>query len=103
MAINILMFEVNEAERNFFETYHFNGMKIEFFKEALNSETVANLTKEHLENTHVISISKNSSVRGWIMNKFSNLRILSVRGTDFDHICLNTCEDKNIALINLPK
>lgn len=101
MAINVLVFELKECEKSFFESNKFEDMKITFFNESLNEQFVENLPEEVLVNTNVISVINDSSITEHIINKFKNLRVISVRDREYDHVCINTCEEKNIALINI--
>ncbi len=103
MTINMLMFEFREPEKKFFEKNNFKDYNISFFSECLNEDSVETLPQELLENTNIISVFINSTITQKIINKFKNLRIISTRSTAYDHICLNGCEDKNIALVNVPK
>ncbi len=103
MAINILMFEIKEAEKKYLEEHPFEGYNIKLYEECLDEEFIKNLPEDILENTQVISIFNNSSVTRKVLSNFKNLRIISVRASHFDHICLNSCEDKNIAVVNIPQ
>ena len=103
MAINILMFEIKEAEKQYLEEHPFEGYNITTFEECLDEDFLHNLSPELLENTHVISIFNNSTVTKEVLKNFKNLRIISVRAAHFDHICISTCEDKNIAVVNIPQ
>ena len=101
MATNILMFEIKNAEKEYFSKNCFEGCNITFFEECLDEEFVKTLSKEILDNTHVISIFSNSSITKDVLDNFKNLRVISIRASVFDHICVNSCEDKNIAVINI--
>ena len=101
MAINVLVFELKECEKPFFDNNNFSDMKITFFTESLNEKFLETLSDEIIENTNVISVINDSSITKNIINKFKNLRVISVRDREYDHVCMNTCEEKNIALINI--
>lgn len=103
MAINILIFEVNDIEKKFFETRTFDRYNITLFEECLNEEFVNNLSEEDLANTNVISIHKDSVISEEVLNKFTNVRILTVRAENYDQICINKCVERNIAVINIPE
>lgn len=97
----MLVFEVRGTEKSYFENENFEGYNITYFEECLNEEFVENLSNEHLENTNVISIAKDSAVSEDVINKFKNLRIMSIRTEDYDQVCISNCEEKNIAVINI--
>lgn len=101
MAIKMLVFDYRESEKEFFGTHELNNFEITFFNESLNDETVAELPKEILNNTNVISVFVNSEVSENVINAFKNLRIISTRSTGVEHINLRAAEDKNISVINV--
>lgn len=103
MAINILVFEVNELEKNYFDNNAFDGYNITLFEECLNEEFVNTLTEDQLANTNVISVDKDSVVSEAVLERFTNVRILTVRSDYYDQICINKCEERNIAVINIPE
>jgi D-lactate dehydrogenase len=49
----------------------------------------------------IISVFINSNVSSKIISKFKNLRVLTTRSTGYDHIDLNSCLRKNVALLNV--
>ncbi len=99
--MNMLVFELRDAEKKFFENNDFKDYNITFFPEPLNDEFVETLSPELLESTNVISVFINSVVNKEVIDKFKNLRIISTRSTGYDHICVKTCQYKNIAVINV--
>ncbi len=101
MSCKMLFFDYRESEEKFFENNKFENFDIKFFKESLTEETLNLLTEEDFEQTLVISIFINSSINDKIINRFTNLRVISTRSTGYDHIDLNACLCKNIALINI--
>ncbi len=103
MAINILMFEIKDAEKEYFAENKIEGCNITFYEECLDMNFIKTLPNEVLENTHAISIFNNSSVTREVLENFKNLRVISIRAAIFDHICLESCEDKNIAVVNIPE
>lgn len=102
MAINILVFETKQAEKEYFDNNNFEDCDITCFEECLNEEFTETLSDEILDNTNAISIFNNSSITGEVLNKFKNLRAISIRSSYFDHICINSCVEKNIAVVNIP-
>lgn len=102
MTINILMFEFRDAEQKYFDKYKDEHFKITFYKECLNEDFLKKIPQEILDNTTVISVFINSKISKEILSRFKNLRIISTRSTAYDHICLEACSEKNIALLNVP-
>ncbi len=99
--MNMLVFEFREAEKKFFEENNFQDFNITFFPECLNEEFVENLAPELLEDTNIISVFINSVVNKNVIDKFKNLRVISTRSTGYDHICVESCQYKNIAVTNV--
>jgi len=101
MAINMIVFELKEFEKQFFKENSFEDLNITFFEEALNEKFISGLSEELLEKTNVISIVRDSSIPSEVLEKFKNLRVISIRGRIYDNICVTGCEDKNIAVVNV--
>lgn len=101
MACKMLFFDYRESEEEFFKQNKLDNYEIKFFKESLNELTVSNLSEDDLENTMIISVFSSSKIDDSVVSKFKNLRIISTRSTGHDHIDINCCIQKNIALINV--
>ncbi len=101
MSCKMLFFDYRESEKKFFEQHKFENYDIKFFTESLNDETINMLSEEDFEQTMIISVFISSKVTNDIISKFKNLRVISTRSTGYDHIDLNSCINKNIALINV--
>jgi len=101
MTCKLLFFDYRKSEEKFFSENKFDNYDIKFFTESLNMDTVNKLSKEDLEETTIISVFITSDVSEEVIAKFKNLRVISTRSTGYNHICLNTCASKNIALLNV--
>lgn len=101
MSCKMLFFDYRDSEKKFFEQHKFENYDIKFFTESLNEETIGMLSEEDFEKTMIISVFISSNVTNSIISKFKNLRVISTRSTGYDHIDLNSCINKNIALINI--
>ncbi len=101
MVCKMLLFDYRDSEKKFFETNKYENFDIKFFKESLNEETLNKLNQEDLEKTLAISVFTTSLITPEIIDKFKNLRIISTRSTGYNHIALEPCVEKNIALINV--
>jgi D-lactate dehydrogenase len=97
----MLLFDFRESEKNFFEENNLENLDIKFFKESLTEETLTKLSDEDFEETMIISVFIDSVLNEKIISRFKNLRVISTRSTGYDHICVKTCANKNIALINV--
>lgn len=101
MACKLLFFDYRKSEEKFFSENKFENYEIKFFKESLNIETVNSLPIEDLEEAAIISVFITSDVSEEVISRFKNLRVISTRSTGYNHICLNACANKNIALLNV--
>lgn len=101
MVCRMLFFDYRESEKSFFEQNKFNDFDMKFFENSLNEDTVKNLSEDDLEMTTVISVFITSQITDKVLEKFKNLRIISTRSTGFDHIDIQKCVDKNIAVVNV--
>ena len=101
MACKVLFFDYRESEKKFFDDHKFDNFEIKFFKESLDEKMLDSLSKEDLEETMIISVFINSDVNDNVISRFKNLRIISTRSTGYDHINLECCASKHIALVNV--
>lgn len=101
MVCKMLFFDYRRSEEKFFSENHFDNFEIKFFKESLCEETLELLSEDDFENAMIISVFINSPLKKEIISRFKNLRVISTRSTGYDHICVNTCAERNIALINV--
>ena len=97
--MKMLFFDYRESEKKYFETHVCTGFDITFFKHNLNENT--ELTEEELNETEVLSVFVSSQVTDKVINKFKNLRIIATRSTGYNHINIDACQDRNIAVVNV--
>ena len=95
--MKMLIFDFRESEKEFFNNNEFKDFEITFINEPLNSLT--QLTEEQWNETDIISVFISSSITEDVIHKFKNLRIIATRSTGYDHIDLQCCAGKNIAVI----
>lgn len=101
MSIKMLVYDFRPAEEAFFKNNNMENFDIKFFRESLTPETVKNLTQEEKDSVSVISVFIDSVVNEDVISQFKNLRIISTRSAGTDHICTESCGEKNIALVNV--
>lgn len=74
-----------------------SGMEAVFFDEVLNKDNVpADM------NFEVLGIFVDSALDEEVLEKFPNLKMIVALSTGFDHIDLEYCRSKNIAVANVP-
>ncbi|MBE7712347.1 MAG: hypothetical protein E7Z87_01230 [Cyanobacteria bacterium SIG26] len=101
MACRMLFFDYRQSEESFFDRNSFANFDIKFFTESLNEKTLEKLSEEDFEKTMIISVFIHSIVDENIVSRFKNLRVISTRSTGYDHIDINSCVGKNIAMLNV--
>ena len=101
MTCKLLFFDYRNSEEKFFSEHRFDNYEIKFFRESLNADTINKLSQEDLDEATIISVFITSDISEEVISRFKNLRIISTRSTGYNHICLNTCANKNIAVLNV--
>jgi len=101
MGIDMLLFDYREPEKKYFENYDSGCFSIKFFEESLNEEFLQKIETEVLENITVLSVFIHSTLNENVLKHFKNLRLISARSTGVDHIDLEYCRHKNIAVVNV--
>lgn len=101
MAIDLIMFDFREPEENFFKKYYNECFNIKFVKESLTQEFLDTLPNEYLNNVTAISVFIHSKLNKNILERFKNLRLISTRSTGTNHIDLDYCQKRRIAVVNV--
>ena len=96
-----LLFDYRDMEQPFFENRELSDFDITFYKNNLTEKT--ELTDEEYDNTEILSVFIHSQINERVINKFKNLRMIVTRSTGYNHIDIDACREKNIAVINVEK
>ena len=97
--MNIIFYDFRDSEKNFFKHNVYEDFDIKFVKEPLNSFT--EVTEFDSRETCVISVFTTSRIDLEVLDKFKNLRLITTRSTGFDHIDIDECAKRNIAVVNV--
>ena len=97
--IKMLMFDLKNSEKDFIKSVDTSDFDITYFRESLNKET--KLSLKQCDETAIISIFITSSISVEVLNKFKNLRIIVTRSICYEHIDIEECRKRNIAVINV--
>lgn len=73
------------------------GHELSFFNDILTKDTVPELT-----NQDVISVFVDSLVDSQVLARFPNLKLIATRSTGFDHIDMQECKKRDIAVASVP-
>lgn len=101
MAIDMLVFDLRDNEKQFFQDNELQNFNFTFYKNSLNSDTVKEIPQDIKDRTTIISVFTDSDVTEDVINEFKNLRIISTRSTAYDHISKKAAIDRNIAVLNV--
>lgn len=94
--MKIAFFEVQPWKQEFLKK-QLTGHELEFFEEPLSAENVSEIS-----DCDAISVFIYSKVSKEILEKLPNLKFVATQSTGFDHIDIETCEEKGIAVSNVP-
>ena len=94
--MKIVIFELEEWERQAFEGLG-GEHKLELLEEPLNQQTA-----ETHADAAIISTFIYSRLDRAVLERFGNLKMITTRSTGFDHIDLEFCEERGIAVCNVP-
>jgi len=97
--MKMLFFDYRESEKKYFEKNKYPDYDITFYETSLNEST--HLTSEEFENTTIVSVFITSQITEHLINKFKNLTIITTRSTGYDHIDIEACADRHIAVLNV--
>ena len=101
MTIKMLVFDIRENEKVYFNSDRFQNFDIKFYKNCLNEETIKNISRYDLDTTMVISVFLDSELTEKVINSFKNLRIISTRSSGIEHINKAAAINKNIDIVNV--
>jgi len=105
-----LFFELENWEKDYVET---SSSKSEvvlqvspksdfgFVEGVLNDETVVNLNEEQ-KSAEIISIFVDSRITEQVLAQFPNLKLICTRSTGYDHIDIELCKSKGVAVATVP-
>jgi len=97
--MKILLFDLRESEKKFFQNNKFTDFDITLKEDALTEKT--KLSKEEYENTCVLCVYRSSILNENVLNKFKNLRMIATRSHGFTHIDLDYCVKNRISVLNI--
>lgn len=97
--MKVLLFDLRESEKPFFEQNKYCDFDITIKEESLNEKT--KLTEEEINDTVAISVYRSSILCEKILKQFKNLRVIATRSYGFSHIDLEYCIKNKIAVLNI--
>jgi len=97
--IKMLFFDLKESEKKYFEDNYPSDFDIKFFKESLNEDT--KLTVKECDETVIISVYTKSLITQKVLEKFKNIRLISIRSNNYENVDIKACKNRNIAVVNI--
>lgn len=97
--VKMLFFDLKETEKKYFEFNNVSDFEITYFEESLCEET--KLTLKEYENTVVLSVFISSKITANVLDQFKNLQIIATRSIEYNHIDIDECRRRNIAVIHV--
>lgn len=94
--MKVAIFETKPWEKKFFNKA-LKGHDLKFIKEPISLDNC-----RLAEDSQILSTFIASKVNSEIINKLPSLKMIATRSTGFDHIDLKACQNKNIAVCNVP-
>lgn len=94
--MKIAFFEVKDYEKKYFESA-LKGHELLFFDFPLNQEIV-----DSAKDADIISIFVFSQVNQAVILKLDKTKFICTRSTGFDHIDIEACKQRGIAVANIP-
>lgn len=101
MVCKVYFFNLSECEKIYLENKNFDNFDISYFDWDLSENTLNQLNQDEFPTVMMISVNENSHVSSEVINKFKNLRLISTRTQNVNHIDINTCFNNNIAIVNV--
>ena len=95
----MLVFDLKETEKKYFDKTNLSDFEMTFFKESLCKDT--KLTLKEYEDTVIISVFTSSKITSEVLNQFRNLRVIATRSVEYNHIDIEECRKRNIAVIHV--
>lgn len=97
--MNLLLFDLRESEKAFFEKNSFSDFNIILREDALTEKT--KLSDEEYNNTCILCVYRSSILTENVLKKFKNLRMIATRSHGFTHIDLDYCIKNRINVLNV--
>ncbi len=97
--MKIVYFDVENYEEKYLKENNEN--KYTYFLEPKPLNDMCSLKEEYLD-AEVISVFTTSRVNKTVLEKFKNLKLITLRSVGFNHIDIEYCKEHNIAVENSP-
>jgi len=101
MAIDMIMFDYRDAEEEFFKDFDKGCFEIKFVKKGITEDTLKNFPQNYLDNVTVISVFITEKIDENVLKYLKNLRVITTRSTGVNHIDLEYCKSRGIAVLNV--
>ncbi len=94
--MRIAFFEVKNWEKAYLSK-SLKSHSLKFFSEPLSAKNIG-----RIKDVNIVSVFIYSKISKDILKKLPKLKLIATRSTGFDHIDLNECSNRKIAVCNVP-
>lgn len=95
--MRIAVFEIEDWERKAFEGLK-DGHDVQFVEGPLNAENAG-----RFEDCEIVSTFIYSDLDDAVLKQLDRIKMISTRSTGYDHIDLQVCKDRKVAVCNVPE
>jgi D-lactate dehydrogenase len=93
----IVFFEAEEWEQNYLKDGSLKGYEPRLYSDRLTADTA-----KLAEDAEIVSVFIYSELSKEVLDQLPNLRMIATRSTGYDHIDLEECKRRGIAVSNVP-
>ncbi len=97
--IKITFFEVEKWEERYLQgkLSKIKDLTMQFFPNPLNNQTI-----KKIKDANILAVFIYSTIDNRVLAQLPNLKFITTMSTGFDHIDLNSCQDRKIKISNVP-
>lgn len=99
--MKMAIFEVEAWESEIFEGLE-EEHELVFRKNRLRADSLHDLGLDEIADAEVVSTFIYSQLDRDVLNEFPNLKLIATRSTGYDHIDMDYCRERDIAVANVP-
>lgn len=98
----MIVFDYKQSEKAFFDSNKIDNVEIKFYEQQLDSMSLKEIPPED-KDAEILSVFITSNVDKSVLDEFKNLKLIATRSTGFNHIDLEECKARSIAVVNVAK
>lgn len=96
--MKIAFLDTDDQAKTFMAGKEIEGAEFNLYKESLST-----IEKDRIKDTEILSVFVHTTrMDGTILDAFPNLKMIATRSTGYDHVDLEYCKNRKIAVTNVP-